>query len=98
MHADYKKGDKEISLTELIGLIKNHEYATFTTIGLGETVIETILFKQVVEELKHREKGIAVVEFHEPTYYIGCGNCEAEVVGKYCSECGVKLIYESEGE
>lgn len=83
---------------ELINLFKSHSIVTFTLPGVGETTIETSLFHEVVKEIENNIKTAKVIEFHEPTYYIGCGNCEAEVVGKYCSECGAKLIYESEGE
>lgn len=50
MEADFRKGDKEITLDELIRLIKNHEYSKFIVEGLGETTIENVLFEQVVAE------------------------------------------------
>lgn len=90
--------DNPIELKELVGLFKNHDTVTFTLSGIGEMVLETGMFKNVIEEIENKCKTAIVVEFHEPTYYIGCGNCEAEVVGKYCSECGAKLIYESDCE
>lgn len=88
--------DKPIELKELIGLFKNHDTVTFTLSGLGEMVLETEMFKNVIEEIESKFKTALAVEFHEPQYYVGCGNCEAEVVGKYCGECGCELVYESE--
>lgn len=52
MKIDFGKNDEPIKLDEMIRLLKNHETVTFKINGLGETTIDTILFKDVVEELE----------------------------------------------
>lgn len=71
MKIDFGKNDEPIKLDEMIRLLKNHETVTFKINGLGETTIDTILFKDAVEELERiAEIGRATEKaFHNKTFY-----------------------------
>ena len=71
MKIDFGKNDEPIKLDEMIRLLKNHETVTFKINGLGETTIDTILFKDAVEELERISEIGRETEkaFHNKTFY-----------------------------
>lgn len=89
--------DKPFTIAEMYHLFSNHDTIIFRLEGMGQTVSDTILFKQAFERIEELER--IATEYESNKHYIELGKAikEAFEIGAEIQDCGTYVIESVEG-